>query len=112
MLEKYGVKGKIANKLQGSINKAPWTAACKKKYKYHADGYDMVLTKLISVWEERIGDQNYHPFKNVEIGPDRWEVHQLSNSGITVASLSTGSPAFGPQMYAIWILFLWLTLFL
>lgn len=109
---KYGVKGKISNKLQGSINKKPWTAACKKKYKYHSDGYDMVMSRLISEWEERIRDQGYHPFKTIQIGPDRWEVHQLSNSGITVASLSTGSPAFGPYMYAIRILFLWLTLLL
>lgn len=106
MLEKYGVKGKIANKLQGTINKAPWKAACKKKYKYHPDGFDMEMARLISGWEERIRDQSYHPFKTIQIGPDVWEVHQLSNSGISVASLSTGSPAFGPYMYAIRILFL------
>jgi len=73
VLEKYGVKGKIANKLQGTINKAPWKAACKKKYKYHPDGFDMEMARLISGWEERIRDQSYHPFKTIQIGPDVWE---------------------------------------
>lgn len=34
----------------------------------------MVMAKMISEWEERIGDQSYHPFVTVDLGGDNWKV--------------------------------------
>lgn len=73
VLEVYGVQNQIGLKLQGSINGGPWKAACKKKFKDHPDGFEMVMMKLISEWEERIRDQDYHPFKTLNLGGDNWK---------------------------------------
>ena len=61
--------------MQGSINKVPWKSACKKKFKNHPDGYEIAMVTLISEWEQRIGDQTYHPFKNINLGGDNWKVN-------------------------------------
>lgn len=74
MLDDYGVEGVIGLKMQGSINKVPWRAACKKKFKNHPDGWDLVMAQVISEWEARIADQEYHPFWNRNLGGDTWEV--------------------------------------
>jgi len=77
VLEVYGVHNQIGLKLQGSINGGPWKAACKKKFKDHPDGFEIVMTKLISEWEERIRDQEYHPFKTLNLGGDNWKVNPV-----------------------------------
>lgn len=64
----------------GSINKGPWKAACKKRFKNHPEGYEMEMAKLVSEWEERIGDQNYHPYENVEVSEDNWKVIPVLSS--------------------------------
>lgn len=90
VLDKYGVDDHIGLKLQGSINKGPWKAACKKKFKQHPEGYEMAMTKLISEWEGRIGDQSYHPFKNLNLGGDNWKVsssHLYPSSPCLIANL-------------------------
>lgn len=75
VLETYGDEDRIGNKLMGCINKAPWEAACKKKFKYHVDGWDFVMSTIISEWEDRMKDQNYHPYRNVRLGEgDNWKV--------------------------------------
>jgi len=33
------------------------------------EGWELVMTKLISEWEIRIGDQNYHPYKMLKLDP-------------------------------------------
>lgn len=70
MLDTYGAADKIGNKLMGTIDIEPWKAACKEKFKYHPDGWQMVMTKIISEWENRIGDQTYHPYKMLKLDPE------------------------------------------
>lgn len=75
VLETYGDEDKIGNKLMGCINKAPWKAACKKRFKYHVDGWDLVMATIISEWEDRMKNESYYPYKNVRLGEgDNWKV--------------------------------------
>jgi hypothetical protein len=67
VLDTYGSENKIGNKLMGTIDKGPWEAVCKERFKYHPDGWEVKMTTIISEWETRMADQEYHPYKMVKL---------------------------------------------
>uniref|UniRef100_A0A7I4CCJ2 Factor of DNA methylation 1-5/IDN2 domain-containing protein n=1 Tax=Physcomitrium patens TaxID=3218 RepID=A0A7I4CCJ2_PHYPA len=71
LLKTYGDENTVGIKYAGSIKKAPWIAACKKKN--HPDGYQVAASKMISEWEQRLKDPKYHPFTTVDVGGDNWK---------------------------------------
>lgn len=63
-----GVKG------MGELDERPFHAACKKKYV--GPGAEEKAVKLCSLWEDRLRDPNWHPFKIVALegGNDHKEI--------------------------------------
>nr|PNR32310.1 hypothetical protein PHYPA_026436 [Physcomitrium patens] len=71
LLKTYGDETIVGIKYAGSIKKAPWIAACKRKY--HPDSCEEAASKMISEWEQRLKDPKCHPFTTVGVGGDNWK---------------------------------------
>ncbi|KAL2612076.1 hypothetical protein R1flu_023768 [Riccia fluitans] len=67
-LGEANLSGKICIKSMGEISAGPWKEACKKKYKYHEDGWDSVFTQKFSLWEEQIRHPEFSPFVPAQNG--------------------------------------------
>lgn len=62
------VSAPIGVKRMGELDEKPFLAVAKR-HRSSKSGADDAI-KLASLWEERLGDPNWHPFKAVTIGGD------------------------------------------
>ncbi|CAM6063647.1 unnamed protein product [Sphagnum tenellum] len=73
VLKDYGAKDKLEIKLMGEIEKEPWEAACRLKYRFHDDGWDIQMATQISKGEALLMDHCFCPLKMVQVSPNQFK---------------------------------------
>lgn len=59
----------------GEIEKEPWEeAACRLKYRFHDDGWDIQMATQISKGEALLMDHCFCPLKMVQVSPNQFKV--------------------------------------
>jgi len=58
----------------GEIEKEPWEAACRLKYRFHDDGWDIQMATQISKGEAVLMDHCFCPLKMVQVSPNQFKV--------------------------------------
>lgn len=77
ILAKKGDTQSIGIKRMGELDLEPWKIVSKQKFKNHPDDWQIPYATLTSAWEKNVRDGQWHPFKTVQVGDDKYE--QLIN---------------------------------
>eukprot|EP00252_Welwitschia_mirabilis_P005824 TRINITY_DN1641_c0_g1_i2.p1 TRINITY_DN1641_c0_g1~~TRINITY_DN1641_c0_g1_i2.p1 ORF type:complete len:283 (+),score=66.12 TRINITY_DN1641_c0_g1_i2:1226-2074(+) len=94
-----GPSGQITLKRMGELPQKPWIDACRKKFKPYE--WEIKYGELLSLWQERLQDPSWNPFKTVSKGNDaKWIVDE-SDASLRLLHNDMGEEVFNSVINAL-----------